>query len=136
MSEERDAARAEVERMIQQIRDRLDDVEDSLESYEGSLEGYYERLDRIDDRLYEIEEEFERPLPPEGEDTAPHVEHEASAEDDNEYDPHITREGVQQATNDLNSIYKTGYETVSELTAAMNDIKQAFDFKSALKPKE
>lgn len=118
--------------MIQQIRDRLDDVEDSLESYEGSLEGYYERLDRIDDRLYEIEEEFERPLPPEGED----VEHEAPAEDDNEYDPHITREGVQQATNDLNSIYKTGYETVSELTAAMNDIKQAFDFKSALKPKE
>ena len=129
MSEERDAARAEVERMIQQIRDRLDDVE-------GSLEGYYERLDRIDDRLYEIEEEFERPLPPEGEDVAPHVEHEAPAEDDNEYDPHITREGVQQATNDLNSIYKTGYETVSELTAAMNDIKQAFDFKSALKPKE
>lgn len=122
--------------MIQQIRDRLDDVEDSLGSYEGSLEGYYERLDRIDDRLYEIEEEFERPLPPEGENEASRAEHEAPAEEENEFDPHITREGVQQATNDLNSIYKTGYETVSELTAAMNDIKQAFDFKSALKPKE
>lgn len=125
------AEKSEVARMIQQIRDRLDDVEESLEAYEGDLTGYAERLDRIDDRLFEIEEEFEQlNEPEEGASAAP------AAEEENEYDPHITREGVQRATDDLNSIYKTGYETVTELTGAFSDIKEALDFKSLLKPKK
>ncbi|HIR01823.1 MAG TPA: hypothetical protein IAA69_06135 [Candidatus Aveggerthella stercoripullorum] len=131
------AEKNEVARMIQQIRDRLDDVEESLEAYEGDLTGYAERLDRIDDRLFEIEEEFEQLNEPcEGDDAPASTEGDAGTEEENEFDPHITREGVQQATNDLNSIYKTGYETVTELAGAMSDIKEAFDFKSLLKPKK
>lgn len=128
------AEKSEVARMIQQIRDRLDDVEESLEAYQGDLTGYAERLDRIDDRLFEIEEEFEQL----GDAADGSVEGQATADEGegNEYDPHITREGVQKATDDLNSIYKTGYDTVTELTGAFSDIKEALDFKSLLKPKK
>lgn len=130
-----EAEKAEVLRMIQQIRDRLDDVEESLGSYTGSLDGYAKRLDRIDDRLFEIEEEFEA-VPDEVEESAGETEtreDSLSEEEENEFDPGISREGVQRATDDMNAIYKTGASTVAEIAGAVNDIKSAFDFKSLLK---
>ncbi|MEG0376045.1 MAG: hypothetical protein RR672_10460, partial [Raoultibacter sp.] len=54
-------------------------------------------------------------------------------EEENEFDLGITREGVAQATNDINSIYKDGVVIASELKGAFDDIKGAFDFKSVLK---
>lgn len=57
----------------------------------------------------------------------------AEDEDDNEFDLGITKEGVAQATSDINSIYKDGVAVATELKGAFDDIKSAFDFKSVLK---
>lgn len=135
-----DSEKSEVMRMIQQIRDRLDDVEESLGAYSGDLAGYASRLDRIDDRLFEIEEEFEA-LPDEGALESPADvpdgvdarQHSGDGDDDGEFEPAVSREGVQRATDDMNAIYKTGASTVAEIAGAVNDIKSAFDFKSLLK---
>ncbi|NHM14717.1 hypothetical protein [Xiamenia xianingshaonis] len=50
--------------------------------------------------------------------------------DDDEYDLGITREGVAQATDDMNAIYREGVQTVAELKGAFDDIKSALDFGS------
>lgn len=60
-------------------------------------------------------------------------EEEGENEDDNEFDLGITKEGVAQATSDINSIYKDGVAVATELKGAFDDIKSAFDFKSVLK---
>lgn len=52
---------------------------------------------------------------------------------DGEYDFGITREGVAEATSDMNTIYKEGAQTVAELKGAYDDIKSALDFKSLFK---
>lgn len=52
---------------------------------------------------------------------------------DGEYDFGITREGVAEATSDMNTIYKEGAQTVAELKGAYDDIKSALDFKSMFK---
>lgn len=57
----------------------------------------------------------------------------ADEDDDNEFDLGITKEGVAQATSDINSIYKDGVAVAAELKGAFDDIKGAFDFKSVLK---
>ncbi|MEG0791760.1 MAG: hypothetical protein RSG23_09030 [Gordonibacter sp.] len=49
-------------------------------------------------------------------------------DEDNEFDLGITKEGVAQATSDVNAIYKDGIAVVSELKDAVFDIKEAFDF--------
>ncbi|WP_139652756.1 hypothetical protein [Raoultibacter phocaeensis] len=54
-------------------------------------------------------------------------------EDDDEFDLGITKEGVAQATTDINAIYKDGVAVAAELKGAFDDIKTAFDFKSVLK---
>lgn len=58
---------------------------------------------------------------------------EEDEDDDNEFDLGITKEGVAQATSDINSIYKDGVAVAAELKGAFDDIKSAFDFKSVLK---
>ena len=58
---------------------------------------------------------------------------EAEEDDENEFDLGITKEGVAQATSDINSIYKDGVAVAAELKGAFDDIKSAFDFKSVLK---
>ena len=59
----------------------------------------------------------------------------ASGDDeDNPYDLGITKEGVAEATNDMNAIYKDGIAVAAELKDAFDDIKSAFDF-SFLKQK-
>lgn len=57
----------------------------------------------------------------------------ADEDDDNEFDLGITKEGVAQATTDINAIYKDGVAVATELKGAFDDIKSAFDFKSVLK---
>ena len=63
------------------------------------------------------------------------IEDGASGDDeDNPYDLGITKEGVAEATNDMNAIYKDGIAVAAELKDAFDDIKSAFDF-SFLKQK-
>lgn len=47
---------------------------------------------------------------------------------DDEYDLGITREGVAEATADMNAIYKDGVAIASELKGAFDDIAAGFDF--------
>lgn len=54
-------------------------------------------------------------------------------EEENPYDLGITREGVAEATNDVNAIYKDGIAVAAELKGAFDDIKSALDFSSLLK---
>ncbi len=57
----------------------------------------------------------------------------ADENEDNPYDLGITREGVAEATNDANAIYKDGIAVAAELKGAFDDIKSALDFSSILK---
>lgn len=45
-----------------------------------------------------------------------------------EYDLGITREGVTQATNDMNAIYKDGIQVAAELKSTFDDITEGFSF--------
>ena len=45
----------------------------------------------------------------------------------------ITKEGVAEATSDMNAIYKDGIAVAAELKGAFDDIRGAFDFGSFLK---
>ena len=45
----------------------------------------------------------------------------------------ITRDGVQQATDDMNAIFKDGVQMAAEFKGAFDDIKSALDFRSLLK---
>ena len=45
----------------------------------------------------------------------------------------ITRDGVQQATDDMNAIFKDGVKMAAEFKGAFDDIKSALDFRSLLK---
>lgn len=57
----------------------------------------------------------------------------ADDDDDNEFDLGITKEGVAQATSDVNAIYKDGIAVAAELKGAFDDIKEALSFGSVLK---
>lgn len=50
------------------------------------------------------------------------------AADDEEYDLGITREGVAEATADMNAIYKDGIQIAAELKSTFDDISAGFDF--------
>ena len=45
----------------------------------------------------------------------------------------ITRDGVQQATDDMNAIFKDGVKMAAEFKGAFDDVKSALDFSSLLK---
>ena len=60
-------------------------------------------------------------------------EDEGDDAEDNPFDLGITKEGVAQATSDMNAIYKDGVVVAAELKGAFDDIKSAFDFKGILK---
>lgn len=51
----------------------------------------------------------------------------AKAKED-EYDLGITREGVAEATSDMNAIYKEGIQVAAELKNTFDDISSGFDF--------
>ncbi len=50
------------------------------------------------------------------------------AEDGEEFDLGITREGIADATDDMNVIYKEGSEVLSELKETMDDISESMSF--------
>ncbi len=54
--------------------------------------------------------------------------HAVRASDGEEFDLGVTREGVTQATADLNAIYKDGAEVVSELKDTFSDITESLNF--------
>lgn len=58
---------------------------------------------------------------------------ETDEDEDNPYDLGITKEGVAEATQDVNAIYKDGVAIAAELKGAFDDIKSALDFSSLLK---
>lgn len=51
---------------------------------------------------------------------------------DAEIDFGITREGVAEATNDANVIYREGVQTAAELKSAFDDIMAGLDFSDLL----
>jgi hypothetical protein len=53
--------------------------------------------------------------------------------DDNEYDLGITREGVAEATSDINDIYKDGVQIAAELKSTFDEINESFSFLSKKK---
>lgn len=54
--------------------------------------------------------------------------HAVRASDGEEFDLGVTREGVAQATEDLNTIYKDGAEVVNELKETFSDISDSLSF--------
>ena len=50
------------------------------------------------------------------------------AADDEEYDLGITREGVAEATADMNAIYKDGVQIAAELKSTFDDISEGLSF--------
>lgn len=104
------------------IEVELEIDEDDIESYLLDEDGNEIGFTMLDEEGNEVEYFYVEDDEEEGED-----------EDDNEFDLGITKEGVAQATSDINSIYKDGVAVATELKGAFDDIKSAFDFKSVLK---
>ena len=50
------------------------------------------------------------------------------ASDEEEFDLGLTREGIAEATADLNAIYKDGAEVAAELKETMDDISEGLSF--------
>ncbi|MCI9129245.1 MAG: hypothetical protein HFJ65_02845 [Eggerthellaceae bacterium] len=50
------------------------------------------------------------------------------AEDGEEFDLGITREGIAEATQDMNVVYKEGAEVLSELKETMDEISESMSF--------
>ena len=59
-----------------------------------------------------------------------------AADEDNPYDLGITREGVAEATSDMNDIYRDGVAVAVELKDALSDIKEALDFSDFIPTKK
>ncbi|WP_080797053.1 hypothetical protein [Arabiibacter massiliensis] len=90
-----------------------DDIVRYLEDEDGEAIGFV---------LLEDGEEVEYFYVESGEDEAD------ADEEDNPYDLGITKEGVAEATQDVNAIYKDGVAIAAELKGAFDDIKSALDF--------
>lgn len=89
-----------------------DDIVCYLEDDEGNRIGFVLLEDGEETEYFYVEED----------------ESDAGEDEDNPYDLGITKEGVAEATNDMNVIYKDGIAVASELKEAFDDIKSAFDF--------
>ena len=113
-----DDADAEDEEEYEFVELELD--EDDIESYLVDEDGNEIGFTMIDEEGNEIEYFY--------------VEEEeaetSTDDDDDEFDLGITKEGVAQATDDVNAIYKDGIAVAAELKGAFDDIKSAFDFSS------
>lgn len=58
------------------------------------------------------------------------------SDEDNPYDLGITREGVAEATSDMNDIYRDGVAIAVDLKDALSEIKEALDFSDILPAKK
>ena len=61
---------------------------------------------------------------------------EGESDEDNLYDLGITREGVAEATSDMNDIYRDGVAIAVDLKDALSEIKEALDFSDILPTKK
>ena len=93
-----------------------DDIVRYIEDEDGDVVGFVLMEDGEEAEYYYVEEDEEE-----------------AEEEDNPYDLGITKEGVAEATNDMNAIYKDGIAVAAELKGAFDDIKSALDFTSFLK---
>ena len=108
---------------LEELEDGQDDdvqdvaiIEPSAEDEDGDVIGFVLMEDGEEAEYYYVEEDEEE-----------------AEEEDNPYDLGITKEGVAEATNDMNAIYKDGIAVAAELKGAFDDIKSALDFTSFLK---
>ena len=90
-----------------------DDIVRYIEDEDGDVIGFVLMEDGEEAEYYYVEEDEEE-----------------AEEEDNPYDLGITKEGVAEATNDMNAIYKDGIAVAAELKGAFDDIKSALDFTS------
>lgn len=97
-----------------------------LESEDVEVVEYEEEL--IEE--YELDDEYEDD---EDFDEEADIEDEEYDEEYDEYDLGITKEGIAEATDDFNTIYKEGVATAKELKDAFDDIKDAFNLGSFFK---
>ena len=58
------------------------------------------------------------------------------SDEGNPYDLGITREGVAEATSDMNDIYRDGVAIAVDLKDALSEIKEALDFSDILPTKK
>ena len=122
-----DAAYEEVE---------VDFSEDEIEAYlvdEDGNEIGFTVLDEDGNEVeyYYVEDEGSSERPEAAGDAAG-----ASPDEDNPYDMGITREGVANATREMNDIYHDGAAIAGELKGAFEDIAQALDFSDILGKKK
>lgn len=89
-----------------------EDIVCYLEDEEGNRVGFVVMEDDEEVEYFYVEEEVETKSNKKGD----------------EIDFGITKEGVAQATSDMNDIYRDGAAVAGELKAAFDDIKSAFDF--------
>ena len=61
---------------------------------------------------------------------------EGESDEGNPYDLGITREGVAEATSDMNDIYRDGVAIAVDLKDALSEIKEALDFSDILPTKK
>lgn len=94
-----------------------DDIVRYIEDEDGDVIGFVLMEDGEEAEYYYVEEDEES----------------GTDEEDNPYDLGITKEGVAEATSDMNAIYKDGIAVAAELKGAFDDIKSALDFTSFLK---
>ena len=111
-------------------------LDEELETIEDGAETEAEQIDQEteleDVEEFQNDEEFD-PSDDETEYYYVEEDEEEAEEEDNPYDLGITKEGVAEATNDMNAIYKDGIAVAAELKGAFDDIKSALDFTSFLK---
>ena len=111
-------------------------LDEELETIEDGAETEAEQIDQ-ETELEDVEEfQNDEEFDPSGEEAEYYYveeDEEEAEEEDNPYDLGITKEGVAEATNDMNAIYKDGIAVAAELKGAFDDIKSALDFTSFLK---
>lgn len=120
-----DGALTEAEEELYEIEVDDDDIAYYIEDEDGNEIGFALIEDGVETEYYYVDEEDACECGCGG--------NQAAAEADNEYDLGITREGVANATNDMNAIYKDGIAMAAEFKGAFDDIKSALDFSDILK---
>lgn len=119
-----EGALTEAEEELYEIEVDDDDIAYYIEDEDGNEIGFALIEDGVETEYYYVDEEDACECGCGG--------NHATPEDDG-YDLGITREGVANATSDMNAIYKDGIAMAAEFKGAFDDIKSALDFSDILK---
>lgn len=124
-----DSAVSEDEYEFVELEFDEDDIVRYLEDEEGNCIGFVLLEDGEECEYLYVEDDEEDAFDA-SEDVALDSDESATldGDEDNPYDLGITKDGVAEATNNMNAIYKDGIAVVAELKGAFDDIKNAFDF--------